>query len=83
MIYSIIYYSGNASTNMEIVKDNRSKPIKNETDDYKENKVAPQNIAKHETGNPIYILLVILSIMGLMPLRRKYFFPDHSAMFQM
>ena len=65
------YYSGNASTNMEVVKDNRSKPIKNETDDYKENKVAPHNIAKHETGNPIYILLVILSIMGLMPLRRK------------
>ena len=63
------YAAGNASAFVEVLKDNKTIPTDNETTP--ESKVIQQTLAKHETGNPILALLVILSIIGLIPLKRK------------
>ena len=65
------YCSANATTAVDVLKDNRTSPVKNETDVSVQNNVVSQHVARYETANPIYLLVVVLTIVGLLPLRRK------------
>ena len=64
------YGSANASGIVKVLADNNDKPQDNNTNKTSHEVIA-QNIAKHETGNPILVLLVLLSVIGLIPLKRK------------
>ena len=64
------YGNANASGIVKVLANNNDKPQENKTNETSHEVVA-QNIAKYETGNPILVLLVLLSVIGLIPLKRK------------
>ena len=64
------YVNGNTSGIVDVLADNNDKPQANKTNETEHNVVA-QGISKHETGNPILVLIVLLSVIGLIPLKRK------------